>query len=88
MLPELSVRTKFYTKLAEGLTDHEINTVVVEQRGNSESSYRPGDGNAFGLRDYLDTDIATAATWVQTNFPDAPVYIGEHSPGGHMAALA
>ncbi len=88
LLPALGIRAKFYTKLASGLADHGISTVVVEQRGNGESPYRPGDGSKFGLRDYLDVDIAPATLWVQEEFAGIPVYIGGHSLGGHMAALA
>ncbi len=88
LLPALGIRAKFYTKLAEGLADHGISTIVVEQRGNGESPYRPGDGSEFGLRDYLDTDIAVATAWAQKEFPGVPITIGGHSLGGHMAALA
>ena len=88
LLPALGVRAKFYTKLADGLAAHGVSTIVIEQRGNGESPYRPGDGGVFGLRDYLDTDIATATAWAQENFPSIPLYIGGHSLGGHMATLA
>jgi len=88
LLPALGIRAKFYTKLAEGLAEQGISTVVVEQRGNGESPYRPGDGSTFGLQDYLDTDIAVATKWAQNEFPSVPITIGGHSLGGHMAALA
>ena len=88
LLPALGIRAKFYSKLAEGLAAYGTSTIVVEQRGNGESPYRPGDGSRFGLRDYLDIDIAAATTWVQKEFPGVPIYIGGHSLGGHMAALA
>lgn len=88
LLPALGIRAKFYSKLADGLSAHGITTVVVEQRGNGESPYRPGDGSTFGLQDYLDIEIGTATKWVQANFPDMPIYIGGHSLGGHMASLA
>ncbi len=88
LLPALGIRAKFYAKLAGGLAGHGVSTVVVEQRGNGESPYRSGDGSTFDLRDYLDTDITAATKWAQEEFPDAPHYIGGHSLGGHMAALA
>jgi len=88
MLPALGIRVKFYSKLADGLSAHGITTVLVEQRGNGESPYRPGDGSAFGLRDYLDTEIEAATQWVENNFSGVPIYIAGHSLGGHMASLA
>lgn len=88
LFPALGVRAKFYTKLADGLSACGITTVIVEQRGNGESPYRPGDGSVFGLRDYLDTEINAATQWVQSNFPGMPIYIAGHSLGGHMATLA
>lgn len=88
LLPALGIQARFYTKLAEGLLTSGISTVVVEQRGNGESIYRPGDGTVFGLRDYLDVDIVTATMWAQANFLGVPIYIAGHSLGGHMASLA
>lgn len=87
LLPALGIRAKFYTKLAVGLSALGISTVVMEQRGNGESPYRPGDGTTFGLRDYMDVDIAAATDWVQTHNPNTQIYIGGHSLGGHMASL-
>lgn len=88
LLPALGIRAKFYTKLADGLSAHGISTLVVEQRGNGDSPYRPGDGTTFGLRDYLDVEIVAATDWAQAQYPNVPIYIGGHSLGGHMASLA
>lgn len=88
LLPALGIRGAYYRKLAQGLASHGVATVVVEQRGNGESPYRPSRRNAFSLSDYLYQDIKAVTDWCQSEFPDASLYIGGHSLGGHMASLA
>lgn len=88
LLPALGIRASFYRKLASGLAENGVSSVVVEQRGNGESSYRPGRQHAFTLCDYLREDIDAVTVWCQQQFPDRPIYIGGHSLGGHMASIA
>lgn len=87
LLPALGIPARFYRRLAAGLAEENVTVAVLEQRGNGESPYRPGDGSQFGLKDYLD-DIAAATDWLKADDPDMPLYIGGHSLGGHMATLA
>lgn len=88
LLPALGVRASFYRKLANGLAEHGIASIVMEQRGNGESIYRPGDGSSFSLWNYLDEDITFVTTWCKSAFENIPLFIGGHSLGGHMASLA
>lgn len=88
LLPALGIRASFYRKLAFGLAENGVTSVVVEQRGNGESPYRPGRQHKFTLFDYLSEDIAAVTDWCRQQFPDRPVYIGGHSLGGHMASIA
>ncbi len=88
ILPALGVRGSFYRKLADGLAEQGIATIVLEQRGNGESLYRPGDGSGFDLNAYLEDDVACVTQWAKSRFSDAPLYIGGHSLGGHVASLA
>ena len=88
LLPALGIRAAYYDKLAQGLRAFGVATVVVEQRGNGESPYRPSWRNDFTLSDYLRQDIKTVTDWCQTEFPDARIFVGGHSLGGHMASLA
>lgn len=88
LLPALGIRASFYRKLATGLAERGVTTVVVEQRGNGESPYRPGRQHTFTLCDYLREDIVAVTVWCQQQFPDRPIYIGGHSLGGHMASIA
>lgn len=88
LLPALGIRGSFYKKLAAGLTQYGIATIILEQRGNGESPYRPGDGSSLTLGSYLDEDVAAVVAWCGHEFPDVPLYIGGHSLGGHVASLA
>ncbi|WP_262695480.1 alpha/beta hydrolase family protein [Kordiimonas aquimaris] len=87
LMPALGVPAKFYRKLAQGLADGGVTTVVVEQRGNGESSYRAGDGSVFSLTEYLRTDITAAHDWLRQYVEGVPSYIGGHSLGGHVASM-
>ncbi len=86
-LPALGIRGAFYRKLAKGLADHQISTIIVEQRGNGESPYRPARRETFTLADYACDDVPAVLTWCQSEFPGIPLYIGGHSLGGHMASI-
>lgn len=88
MLPALGIRAKFYAALARGLALGGVLVVVLEQRGNGESPYRPGDGSHFDLSDYLHEDVAAALVWLRAKCGGVPLYVGGHSLGGHMASLA
>lgn len=88
LLPALGIRGGFYRKLANGLAEHKIATVIVEQRGNGESPYRAGRGEHFSLSDYLNSDISAVAAWCQHSLSPVFLYIGGHSLGGHMASMA
>lgn len=85
-MPALGVPAKFYRTFAQGLAQNGITTVVMEQRGNGESPYRPGDGTHFCIKEYLDIDVKTAVQWMQAYVPDKPIYIAGHSMGGHIAS--
>lgn len=87
LLPALGIRGAFYRKLAKGLADHNIATIIVEQRGNGESPYRPARSEKFTLADYARDDMNAVVTWCQSEFPGIPLYIGGHSLGGHMASI-
>jgi predicted alpha/beta hydrolase len=88
LLPALGIRAKFYTALAQGLAKGGVLVVVLEQRGNGESAYRPGDGSRFDLKDYLHRDLDAALRWLKAKPYDGPLYIGGHSLGGHVASMA
>lgn len=87
-LPALGIRASYYRKLASGLAENGVTSVVLEQRGNGESPYRPGRRHKFTLSDYLREDIDAVTDWCQQQFPNRPIYIGGHSLGGHMASIA
>ena len=88
VLPALGIRGSFYRRLAKGLAEHGITTIIVEQRGHGESPYRPSRNNPFSLADYLYQDIVAVTNWCQQEFDHTPLYIGGHSLGGHMASMA
>lgn len=88
LMPALGIRAVFYRKLALALAEAGIATLVLEQRGNGESPYRPGDGSHFGLADYVDHDVPAVLSLIDREYEGVPLYIGGHSLGGHMANLA
>lgn len=87
LMPALGVPAKFYKKLAQGLAGGGVTTVIVEQRGNGESSYRANDGSVFSISEYLSTDLKAAYGWFKQDMQDVPFYIGGHSLGGHVASM-
>lgn len=88
LLPALGIRGSFYRKLAKGLAEQGVTTVIMEQRGHGESPYRPTRSNTFSLADYLYQDIVAVTNWCQQELAGTPLYIGGHSLGGHMASMA
>ncbi|NVJ96509.1 MAG: alpha/beta fold hydrolase [Alphaproteobacteria bacterium] len=87
LLPALGVEARFYRRLAHGLGENGITTILMEQRGHGESKQRPGRGQVFGLGDFLDHDIPTAIDAVKAKLPNLPLYLGGHSLGGHLSAV-
>ncbi|TNE61244.1 MAG: alpha/beta fold hydrolase [Alphaproteobacteria bacterium] len=87
MLPALGVQAKFYSKLASGLAENGIATVLMEQRGHGASPYRARRGTRFGFADFLDTDIPAAMRWARDRVPAVPLYLGGHSLGGHLSSI-
>ena len=87
MLPALGVQARLYARLAAGLAEGGITTVLVEQRGHGKSPYRAGRGKSFGFKDFLDVDIALVLSWVRMTYPGQPFYLGGHSLGGHFSSI-
>lgn len=91
LAPALGIPAGFYKKLCAELARLGISTVCLEQRGNGESPYRPGDGSRFGLQEYLQQDLPAAMSYIDDTFmqgPAAPeLVLAGHSLGGHMMGL-
>ena len=87
MLPALGIAARFYRRLAKGLADNGIETILFEQRGHGESPYRAKRGDVFGYDAFLNNDIPAALDWVQARAGNKPVYLGGHSLGGHFSSI-
>lgn len=87
LLPALGVKARFYRHLAAALSAAGIATFLFEQRGHGESPYRPGRGQEFGYKEYLDVDLPAAIAFARSTAGDQPIYLAGHSLGGHMASI-
>lgn len=91
LLPALGIPAKFYRTLAQHLANAGITAYCLEQRGNGESQYKPGDGSKFTLKDYVSIDIPAAIAHIKADFENKnkplSIVLAGHSLGGHMAGL-
>lgn len=87
LLPALGVAARFYDKLAGTLSERGLNVAVMEQRGQGDSTLRPGRRHNWGFAEVLDNDLPALLAWVEAQRPGAPLYLMGHSLGGHFAAI-
>lgn len=86
-MPALGVAARFYLLLAENLHDAGFNVLLMELRGQGDSSLRASRRVDFGFREALDEDLPAAMDWVLGKAAGTPLYLMGHSLGGHYAAI-
>ncbi len=87
LLPALGIQAKLYLKLAQQLAVVGISVLVMEQRGHGLSTPPPSRRNSHSLNDFLDRDIPSLLDWLAQKEPAAPLLLGGHSLGGHLATI-
>lgn len=87
VMPALGIQAKLYAPLAAALASAGCFVAVLEQRGHGRSPLRARRGSTFGMADFLDRDIPAALDELERRAPGAPLIVGGHSLGGHLATL-
>jgi predicted alpha/beta hydrolase len=86
-LPAMGVTARKYTAFAAALADRGVATALLDWRGFGASDRRAARGSDWGYAELL-ADISAAQQSLARQFPDVHWYIGGHSLGGQLAALA
>lgn len=86
-LPAMGVTARKYQAFAEALAGRGVATALLDWRGFGASDRRAARGSDWGYAELL-ADIAAAQQGLTQQFPDVHWYIGGHSLGGQVAALA
>lgn len=87
LMAALGVGARFYWPLAQALATHDIQVLLLEQRGHGESGLLASRRSNWGFAAALQEDIPAALDFLQLRH-EAPVYCMGHSLGGHYAAMA
>ena len=85
VVPAMGVNARAYDRLAEGLADAGITTLVVELRGGDTSSIRPRPGIDFGYAELLG-DMTQHLEFLRGQV-SGPVHVLGHSLGGHLGVV-
>lgn len=86
-LPALGVTARHYARFAELLATAGIGLARHEWRGAGSSNLRARRGVDWRYRDLL-ADVAQGLTALRAQHPAARIWIGGHSLGAQLAALA
>jgi len=86
-LPAMGVAARHYIPFAQALAARGIGVALHEWRGIGSSDRRAGWRCNWGYRELLDDLEASVAAITRTH-PQARLWIGGHSLGGQLAALA
>jgi|APLak6261675434_1056106.scaffolds.fasta_scaffold01313_4 predicted alpha/beta hydrolase len=85
ILPAMGVNARAYDRLAEGLAERGVTTLVSEHRGGDGSSVRARRGVDFGYAELLDDlEVHLAALAARST---GPVSVLGHSLGGQLATV-
>ncbi len=85
VLPAMGVNARAYDRLAEGLAEAGVTTLVVELRGGDTSSVRARRGVDYGYAELLE-DMAQHVKLLRARVT-GPVSVLGHSLGGHLGAI-
>jgi predicted alpha/beta hydrolase len=86
-LPALGVAARHYAEFAAALAARGIGCALHEWRGAGSSDRRAARGSDWGYRDLLE-DVRAGLAALRAAHPGARIWIGGHSLGGQLAALA
>lgn len=85
VLPAMGVNARAYDRLAEGLADSGVTTLIVELRGGDTSSVRARRGIDYGYAELLD-DMVQHLELLRGHVT-GPVSVLGHSLGGHLGTI-
>jgi len=86
-MPAMGAAARFYEPLAESLVRPDLAVVVGELRGIGSSSVRARRGVEFGYREHITVDLPAIVAVARELFPDAALFLGGHSLGGHVGSM-
>ena len=87
-LPALGVAARNYVPFARELAARGIAVALHEWRGCGSSDWRAARARDWGYRELLMLDIPASRAAAVGAFPQARLWLGGHSLGGQLAALA
>lgn len=85
VLPAMGVNARAYDRLAEGLADAGVTSLVMEHRGGDGSSVRARPGIDYGYAELLE-DMVQHLELLRTH-ASGPVSVLGHSLGGQLATV-
>jgi len=86
-IPAMGVTAKFYDAFAQKLSEHGMNAITADLRGNGCSEIRASRGTNFGYHDMIANDWPAIVAAATDKFPGCPVFLLGHSLGGQLNAL-
>lgn len=84
--PAMGVRASFYKIIAAKLAEIGFLSITIDWRGFGHSSVSISRANNHGYKELLE-DMKEAITLVKERFPNATLFLLEHSLGGQLGAL-
>ena len=91
LLPGMGISARHYIGLARLLAESGTRVLIHEWRGNGSSSRRAGKRHRqgdWGYRELIECDLAAAQQTAVEHNRGRPVWLGGHSLGAQLAALA
>jgi predicted alpha/beta hydrolase len=87
ILPALGVRASFYKTLVQEFCKNKMSVMLMNLRGNGDSSVKVTRGVHFGFNEIINHDIASAVDYISKTYPKKKIYLMGHSLGGQLACL-
>ncbi|AEF39044.1 hypothetical protein AS9A_0590 [Hoyosella subflava DQS3-9A1] len=85
--PGFGLSASYYDPFASALTEHGVNVVVAELRGQGASEPSPSRESSFGYQEMLTVDFPAVLEVAREQFPASTPYLLGHSVGGQLAVM-
>lgn len=89
LLSGMGTPARYYRPFARRLNDEGMSVVLVDLRGQADSTPRNGrNGGRHGYRELVEDDVPAVLRAARKLVPEATLLLGGHSLGGQIALLA
>jgi len=83
----MGVKAAYYWHYAKAMGGKGIHVITFDQRGNGQSSIRPGKNIDFGYKEIVEVDYPFVLQKVRELFTENKIFVMGHSLGGQMGSM-